>query len=71
MDMNLEKPELKRQEYICECGKVVLKKNFSKHLRSIKHDYWRLKKDSLERVGDWTSEYLDFEVNNPFHEKEE
>lgn len=55
--------------FICECGKKILKKNRNRHLKSsVKHDYYRLRKAELDRLGDWTSE--SFEVENPLHENE-
>lgn len=68
MESELEVKHENQDKYECECGKVVLKRNMSKHLKSIKHDYRRLKKDAFDRLGDWTLEK--FEVINPINEIE-
>lgn len=55
--------------FICECGKSILIKNRARHLKSMQHQYWRLKKDAIERLGDWADLNTDNHVyiENPMN----
>ncbi len=57
------------EKITCECGKVVSKKSMLKHLSSVKHCYWKLQKEQIDRLGDWTLE--SFEMVNPMNTKED
>ncbi len=44
----------------CNCEKIVLKKNMAKHIKSMRHEHFRLKEK------EWTN-LEDFDIENPLY----